>query len=258
MKQQQGAYGVMLTKGRYCVRTAASAADLQAAQRLRNLAFHGSDAALDVDAFDDQCIHYLIEETATNRLVCVFRMLSLNGGQDIGRSYAAQFYELEALKTFPGPMVEMGRFCVHPDVHDPDVLRIAWGAMTRYVDDHAVELLFGCASFEGTDTSHYLDSFAMLRDRHLAPPRWLPRVKAPKVFRFANRLRRKPNLKAAQLAMPPMLRSYLMMGGWVSDHAVVDQKMNTLHVFTGVEVKAIPPARKRLLRAISGEGLRRG
>ena len=51
--------------------------------------------------------------------------------------------------------------------------------------------------------------------------------------------------------MPPLLRTYLSMGGWVSDHAVVDRQMNTLHVFTGVEISAIPPARKRLLRAVA-------
>ncbi len=52
--------------------------------------------------------------------------------------------------------------------------------------------------------------------------------------------------------MPPLLRTYLLMGGWVSDHAVVDSHMNTLHVFTGLEINAIPPARKRLLRATAG------
>ncbi|MFY0618912.1 GNAT family N-acetyltransferase [Shimia sp.] len=241
----------MLQKGRYLARIASSEGDLHAAQRLRQLAFHGDAAALDADEFDALCSHILIEEVDGGRLVCVFRMMPLNDGAEIERSYSAQFYELDALKAFPGPMVEMGRFCMHPETHDPDILRIAWGAMTTYVDENNVELLFGCASFAGTDTTSYLDSFAMLRDRHLAPKRWLPRVKAPNVFRFAARLRRKPNLKAAQLTMPPMLRSYILMGGWVSDHAVVDTKMNTLHVFTGVEVKAIPPARKRLLRAIT-------
>lgn len=236
--------------GRYRVRVAQDEGDLQAAQQLRQLAFLGDETARDKDAYDSLCQHYLIEELSSGRLVCVFRMLPLNGGVEIERSYSAQFYELDALKAYPGRMVEMGRFCMHPAVHDADILRIAWGAMTRYVDENNVEMLFGCASFEGTDTSSYLDSFAMLRDRHLAPKRWLPRVKAPNVFRYAARLRRQPNLKAAQLSMPPMLRSYLLMGGWVSDHAVVDQQMNTLHVFTGVEVKAIPDARKRLLRAL--------
>jgi putative hemolysin len=137
-------------------------------------------------------------------------------------------------------------------VHDPDVLRVAWGAMTAYVDAQGVELLFGCASFAGTDARAHYDAFAMLKARHLAPRRWVPRVKASDVFRFAARLRRKPDAKKAMGAMPPLLRTYLMMGGWVSDHAVVDRQMNTLHVFTGVEIAAIPDARKRLLRAVVG------
>jgi putative hemolysin len=52
--------------------------------------------------------------------------------------------------------------------------------------------------------------------------------------------------------MPPLLRSYLAMGGWVSDHAVLDKALNTLHVFTGLEVSTIPPARARRLRALAG------
>ena len=173
-------------------------------------------------------------------------------GSEISHSYSAQYYELSALHDFEGKMVEMGRFCVDPQVHDPDVLRVAWGAMTTYVDDNNVEMLFGCSSFAGTDTEQYLDTFAMLKHRHLAPKRWLPRIKAPDVFRFAARLRRKPDAKKAMMRMPPLLKTYLMMGGWVSDHAVVDRQMNTLHVFTGVEIGAIPPARKRLLRSVAG------
>jgi L-ornithine Nalpha-acyltransferase len=94
----------------------------------------------------------------------------------------------------------------------------------------------------------YRDAFAMLKERHLAPGRWRPRVKAPDVFRFARRLRRKPDARRAMLTMPPLLRSYLAMGGWVSDHAVVDRDLNTLHVFTGLEIRAIPEARARRLR----------
>jgi hypothetical protein len=38
------------------------------------------------------------------------------------------------------------------------------------------------------------------------------------------------------------------MGGWVSDHAVVDIDLDTLHVFTGLEIGRVPKARARLLR----------
>ncbi|GHG80110.1 GNAT family N-acetyltransferase [Pseudodonghicola xiamenensis] len=240
----------LLIKGRYRARLAEGAEDVVAAQALRTLSFRTS--APDRDGFDDICSHILVHDTRSGALVCCFRMLVLEGGGDLARSYSAQFYELEGLRSFEGRMVEMGRFCIHPDWHDPDILRVAWGAMTRFVDEQRIEMLFGCSSFAGTETGEYLDAFAMLKHRHLGPKRWLPRVKAPDVFRFAARLRRKPDAKKAMLRMPPLLRTYLLMGGWVSDHAVVDRQMNTLHVFTGLEIGAIPPARKRLLRAVAG------
>lgn len=239
---------IAFSTGRLRARAAVTAQDLAAAADLRRRCFGPGETG---DGHDATCIHILVEEVTSGQVLCCFRLLSLSG-PEISHSYSAQYYELSALADYTGKMVEMGRFCVDPACRDPDVVRVAWAALTRYVDAAGVEMLFGCASFAGTETAEYLDAFAMLKARHLAPKRWLPRVKAPDVFRFAARLRRKPDLKKAMLRMPPLLRTYLLMGGWVSDHAVVDKKLNTLHVFTGVEVAAIPPARKRLLRAVAG------
>ncbi|NEK20894.1 GNAT family N-acetyltransferase [Sulfitobacter sp. JBTF-M27] len=239
---------IYLTKGKYRAREAKTPSDLRAAQLLRARCF-SLNTSLDADAFDAQSTHILIEDTASSVLVCCYRLLILDGGS-LKNCYAAQYYELSALESYDGLMLELGRFCVSPEHRDPDILRLAWAAMTDYVDREGVRLLFGCSSFAGVKTEDYLDAFAMLRARHLAPKRWLPRVKAPDVFRFAARLRRKPDAKKAMLRMPPLLRTYLLMGGWVSDHAVVDHQMNTLHVFTGLEIGAIPDSRKRLLRAM--------
>jgi len=246
-------------KGRYLARFADSDRDLRAAQSLRRLAFRGDagrgaagadGAGDDADAFDEGCRHMLVEDVPTGDLVCCFRLLRLDSGAEIKKTYSAQYYELSALAGYAGPMVEMGRFCIRPDAHDPDILRIAWAAMTRYVDATGAELLFGCSSFKGTQATDYLDAFALLQDRHLAPKRFWPRIKAPNVIRFAQKRRRgAPDERRAMRAMPPLLRSYLAMGGWVSDHAVLDGDLNTLHVFTGLEVKAIPVTRKRLLRS---------
>ena len=248
-----------LRKGRYTARIAQTASDIDRCQTLRHLCFRAQrglpgegETARDADAFDDRCDHVLVEDTRTSTLVCAFRLLRLTGGADIACSYSAQYYDLAGLAGFDGPMVELGRFCIHPDHPDSDILRVAWGTMARYVDDAGVEMLFGCSSFDGADAGKHHDALALLKDAHLAPKRWLPRVKAPKVFRFASRLRLfRPDPKRALLGMPPLLRTYLTMGGWVSDHAVVDADLNTLHVFTGLEIRAIPPSRARMLRAIA-------
>lgn len=236
-----------LSKGHYLVRPAATDAEVLAARGLRARCFGPAGGVH--DRFDDTATHMLVIERETGALVCCFRLCLLDGAH-IGDSYAAQFYNLGALQSFEGPMLELGRFCIHPDRRDPDILRIAWAGLTAFVDEAGVRLLFGCSSFAGTETARYLDAFALLKARHLAPERWLPRVKAPDVFRFAARLRRWPDAKKANAGLPPLLRTYLMMGGWVSDHAVVDRQMDTLHVFTGLEIGAIPANRKRLLRAL--------
>lgn len=247
-----------MQKGRYRVRLATGDDDLRAAQRLRWLCFvgqrQGADdpSALDADALDQHCRHALIEDRASGQLVACFRLLILSSGAEIGRSYSAQYYDLSRLVAYDAPMIEVGRFCVHPAHPDPDILRVAWAALTALVDEAQAGLLFGCSSFMGTDAAGHADAFAMLRQRHIAPRRWLPRVKAPEVFRFGRLWRRRPDARAAMALMPPLLRTYLMMGGWVSDHAVMDRQLDTMHVFTGLEIASIPPARARALRLLAG------
>jgi L-ornithine Nalpha-acyltransferase len=243
-----------LQKGRYTARMAGQGPDLAAARALRRRAFlpPGGGQADDADDFDAVCQHILIEDGPTRTLVCCFRLMPLPDGSAIARSYSAQFYDLAALARYGRPMIEMGRFCLDPDWHDPDILRLAWAAVTRLVDATGTGMLFGCSSFPGIEEGPYADTFAMLKDRHLAPRRWLPRVKARHVVRYAKSLAtRTPDIPRALRAMPPLLRTYLAMGGWVSDHAVVDRDLNTLHVFTGLEIAAIPPARARALRAVA-------
>ncbi|MCA0272605.1 MAG: GNAT family N-acetyltransferase [Proteobacteria bacterium] len=240
-----------LKRGRYLVRFASSGEDVARAQALRGLAFRG-DGSADADAHDAACRHLMIEEAAGG-LVATLRLRVFRSGADTHLSYAAQYYDLSPLSGFPDAMVELGRFCLHPDRHDPDILRLAWGAITACVDQEQAGMLFGCVSFRGTDPSAYPDAFATLRANHLGPGRWLPGTKAQSVIRFGQGPEGRPaNPRAAQAQMPPLLRSYLAMGGWVSDHAVVDAELDTMHVFTALEVDRVPAARARSLRLIAG------
>ncbi|MDP1670372.1 GNAT family N-acetyltransferase [Phaeovulum sp.] len=248
-----------LRKGRLIARLAETSADVARAQALRWRAFRTAgqggqtEAGFDADAFDPRCAHLLVEEASPGgALLACCRLLALGSGAEIGTSYSAQFYDLARLARYPAPMLEVGRFCTRPGASDPDVLRLAWGALTRLVDAGGVAMLFGASSFAGTDAAAYGAAFAHLAAHHLAPPCWMPAPKAAEVFRFA-RGRRADHAAPMPPQIPPLLRSYLAMGGWVSDHAVRDSEMNTLHVFTGVEIASIPPGRARLLRALAAD-----
>lgn len=240
------------SRDRYRVRRASSTDDLRRAQALRFRAFGvGGDDGLDRDAFDDRCSHFLIESMPEGALVATFRVLRLRSGAEVPGCYSAQYYDLSGLESFPAPMAELGRFCVAPGQSDPEILRRAWGALTGFVDHEGIALLFGCTSFAGTDQSAYADAFDLLRRCHVAPARYRPGRKASDIVPFLSSRSAAPDRKRALRTMPSLLRSYLAMGGWVSDHAVVDRHMNTLHVFTGLEIEHIPAARARVLRAVA-------
>ena len=248
-----------LNKGLFGARFARSKADIHAAQALRSLCFRKGEG-VDQDEFDPHCQHVLIENLATNTVVGCCRLLPLKNGHEVDRSYSAQFYDLSALHDYTAPLVELGRFCIAPHVGEArisqdtaDIVRLAWGLITKYVDDQKIGMLFGCSSFQGIDNTKYAHSFAVLKARHVATHQWQPKVKSKQIVRFSDLAPDQVDYKQAMANMPPLLRTYLIMGGWVSGHAVVDRDLDTLHVFTGLEIGKVPSGRARLLRNVSRE-----
>ena len=240
-----------MTRGLYTAALISGDSDLTEAQALRHLAFRrhimpdlGAAGARghDSDTFDPLCRHLLVRE-ASGALVACCRILGFVQGQDLSSSYAAQVYDLTRLSAFPGMRLELGRFCLHPARHDPDILRLIWGALTAVVDSEAVTLLFGCSSFVGAEPGPHLPALAALR-RHIGPAAYLPGPRAAGRVAF-------PDGRGAPGGLPPLLRTYLTMGGWVSDHAVIDRDLDTLHVFTALPIARIPAARARALRAVA-------
>ncbi|MBU2993609.1 GNAT family N-acyltransferase [Octadecabacter sp. 1_MG-2023] len=241
----------------YVVRFAVSDADLRSAQKLRHLCFveqAGLPARADgrdTDGFDASCDHVLVEDSHGQVLGC-FRVQVFGSGAALGDCYASQYYDLGRLSPYDAPMVELGRFCIHPASTDGNVVRMAWGMLAAFVDAQGAGMLFGCSSFEGVEGTRYRDAFDLLADNYLAPANQMPKVNAPKTLSFANDAKPIQDQRKALGQLPPLLKTYLTMGGWVSDHAVIDHEMNTTHVFTGLEIASIPPARAKALRAILG------
>lgn len=241
-----------LERSRYITRISTEREAIRAAQHLRFLAFHGGEG-IDQDRFDPLCNHVLVEEPESGQVVGTLRFRIFANGSELDHSYAALWYDLKRLSEYPAPVLELGRLCVHPEFNNPDILRLALGVLGRVVTAEKVELMIGCTSFAGTDPKPYGAAFAMLHADHLAPKRWRPEAKANARVDFEDLTAPDPwGRTKARAALPSLLRTYLSLGGWVSDHAVVDNHMQTLHVFTGVEVPQIPVRRARSLQALWG------
>lgn len=238
--------------GRFRLALAVKDAELHAAQRLRQQSFlphlSGDDLALvDADAFDARFDHLLIRDSDSQDLVATCR-LTLYSPEELATSYSAQFYDLSLLSMFAGPFLEIGRFCVDQKAKDPDVLRLMWAGITALVLRERVSFLFGCSSFSGTELTRHRDGLALLARRHLAPEHLHIGLRAPETIPLSSSM---GDYAKGVPQLPALLRSYLSLGGWVSDHAVIDRDLQTVHVFTGVEVARVPPRRAESLRAIA-------
>jgi putative hemolysin len=238
-----------LQKGGLVARLARGGPDMARILALRRAAFPRRSGA-EEDAQDALSAHVMVE--GEGRLLAYFRVMLFGWGAGLAQGYAARFYDVEPLSGYARPIAEMGRFCVAPGGVHPDVLRLAWGAMTRLVDEGQAGLLVGCTSFRGAAWETHRAALALLAAEFVGPADHLPGRKAAEVVDYPARVGPVADRRAALAALPPLLRTYLGMGGWVSDHAVVDRELDTLHVFTCVEVDRVPRARAASLRAVAG------
>jgi putative hemolysin len=90
--------------------------------------------------------------------------------------------------------------------------------------------MFGCASLPGTDPDAIAIPLSYLHHYHLAPPALRPRALAE---RYVDMRRLHPNAidsAGALAALPPLIKGYLRLGGFVGDGAVIDPQFNTTDV----------------------------
>ncbi|MFP7673036.1 GNAT family N-acetyltransferase [Marivita sp. S0852] len=236
---------VDLSFGPYVARVDRDIPHQSNAMALRATCFR--DGASDRDRFDPLCWHGLVTGPGAVPLVA-FR-LRLASGSLLGSTYTGAFYDLSPLAAIGGPFLEIGRFCHAPGRCDPMALRLAWAAIGQLVDHHGVKMLIGCSSLPGSDPADHTAILATLRRDHVGPDTLRPRRTSPRAVDL-------PCLDIPRAALPALLRSYLAMGGWVSDHAVQDPDLDTLHLFTGLQVATIPARRKHRLRALAQDASR--
>ena len=199
---------------------------------------------LEKDRFDPYCDHMLVRESATGRLAGVYRLMRSDQAQSAGGFYSESEYDHSVLKRSGRRLLELGRSCLHPDFRGGPALFHLWTGLAEYVHRHEIEILFGVASFPGTDVAALAEPLTLLRRAYLAPEDLRSRSNSYQEMDLIGA--RDPERRQAMLAMPSLIKAYLRLGGTVGDGAFVDHDFNTTDVCLVLDTKLMNARQKRL------------
>jgi len=233
-----------LRAGKLGVRIAATAEEVEAAQALRYRVFFDEMGARpnaaaaatgrDADRFDPGADHMLVLDHARGEgaagVVGTYRLIQREAAAATGGFYSAHEYELSRIDAFPGRVLELGRSCVDAAYRGRAVMQLLWRGIAAYVAAQEIELMFGCASLPGTDPDALGEVLTYLYQHHLAPPALRLRALPDRYVEMQRRDPATVDMRRANLMLPPLIKGYLRLGGFVGDGAVVDWEFNTTDV----------------------------
>ncbi|WP_299675566.1 GNAT family N-acyltransferase [uncultured Roseobacter sp.] len=224
----------------FLVRLAETDDDLKAAQRLRYEVFveelGGGGALVDHaarlerDRFDPFFDHMLLWDEARGAVVGVYRVMRQDQAEAAGQFYSSDEYDLSAILQSGRRVLELGRSCVHPDYRGGMAMYHLWSGLARYIARHEIEVLFGVASFHGTDVARIAEPLALLHHRHLAPDDIRVRAQPHAFQRMDLVPESQLDARRAMLSIPALIKAYLRLGGFVGEGAFIDHTFNTTDV----------------------------
>jgi len=242
-----------LRAGNLGVRVAVSAAEIDAVQALRFRVFYREMGALadapaaatarDRDAFDQVADHLLVVDhtlgPGPQGVVGTYRLIRREAAAHIGRFYSADEYDISGLVSYPGRVLELGRSCVDAAYRNRAAMQLLWRGIAAYVFHYGIDLMFGCASLPGTDPDALAPELTYLHSYHLAPPALRPRALPARYVEMQRMPPEALDPRRVLAQLPPLIKGYLRLGGFVGDGAVIDRQFNTTDVAVVVKTDMV-------------------
>lgn len=245
--------------GRFTVRLAVSGEDVENALRLRHRVFveelgatpAPGEEGIERDRFDEHCQHLiLVDEDGTprERVVGAYRMLPGKAALEGPGFYSAGEFDIGALEARAGECLEVGRTCVDREFRGGVATVLLWAGLAEYTFDNDVGILFGCASFHGTDPDAVAMPLSHLHHFHRAPSDLLTHALQPGRVEMDRLPKDEVDRKEALRGTPPLIKGYLRMGGVCGDGAYVDEAFGVIDVLLIVDVARADEATKESFR----------
>ena len=118
-------------------------------------------------------------------------------------------------------------------------VELLWHGIWSYVLQNRLDVMFGCASLEGTDADRLALPLSFLHHYCRAPEPWRARA-LPQRYVEMNRMSKEAvDAKAALRTLPPLIKGYLRLGCYIGDGAVIDRQFGTTDVLIVLPVSAL-------------------
>jgi putative hemolysin len=239
--------------GNLGVRLAVTPDEIDAVQALRYRIFYQEMGATpdsealashrDRDQFDLIADHLLVIDhdlgDGASGVVGTYRLIRQEAAKQVGRFYSADEYDISALQVFPGRLLELGRSCVAAPYRSRAVMQMLWRGIAAYVFMHGIDLMFGCASLPGTDPDALASELSYLHAAHLAPEPIRPQALPARYVAMQRLPPETVDAKRVLNALPPLIKGYLRLGGFVGDGAVIDWQFNTTDIAVVVQTDLV-------------------
>ncbi len=227
------------TENMTTVRLAHTPGEIEEAQRLRYKVFYEEQGARpcseikkqekDFDDFDNFTDH-LIVLNEDQVIVGTYRLLRQDVAKKIGRFYSDDEYDLTNLVSSGQSLLELGRSCVLAEYRTQPVLNTLWQGIADYITDHKVDILFGCASFNGTDIKDIEKQLSYLHHFHSTDKAISPKAVNGRYVDMNIISKDEINERRTFVSLPPLIKGYLRLGATIGEGAVIDEQFNTIDV----------------------------
>jgi putative hemolysin len=240
------------------VRLAQERRDVKRAQKLRYRVFYMEGTAIadaatlfarrDKDGFDKICDHLLVIDHAARPsmsgkqpVVGTYRLLRQDVAMNHGGFYTENEFDIAGLIDRHANLrfLELGRSCVLPPYRNKRTVELLWHGIWSYVRRHRLDVMIGCASFEGTDPDRLALPLSFLHHYAQAPDAWRASAHPSRRVEMNRMAKEAINPKAALHELPPLIKGYLRLGAYVGDGAVIDHQFGTTDVLIVMPVSAI-------------------
>lgn len=234
------------------VRLARTVGEVKRAQELRYRVFYEEMSAIadtrtlltrrDADEFDRLCDHILVIDHSRSEpktfgrkhapVVGTYRLLRQEVAERHDGFYTSDEFDIEPLVARHRGLkfLELGRSCVLPAYRGKRTVELLWQGVWSYVLANGIDVMFGCASLEGTDPHRLAMPLSFLHHHARAPEEWRVKAQASRAVDMNRLAIEAVDPRQALHALPPLIKGYLRLGASIGEGAVVDYQFGTTDV----------------------------